>query len=299
MRILVTGSTGLVGTALVERLLDEGFSVARLVRRQWGLDEPELLWAPERGEIDRAGLKGFDGVVHLAGDNISAGRWTAEKKRRIYESRVESTRLLSRTLAKLTRPPKVLVSASATGYYGNRGEEVLDEDSSCGDTFLGRVCRDWESATKKASQAGIRVVNARLGVVLSEKGGALARMLTPFRLGLGGVVGGGAAYMSWITLDDLVGALIHCLVKPDIQGPVNMLSPNPVSNREFTKALGRVLSRPTVFPLPAFMVRLLFGEMGEELLLSSARVLPKRLEASGFVFKQPRLEEALRHVLKQ
>ncbi len=299
MRMLVTGSTGLVGTVVVERLLEEGFEVSRLVRRQWGMDEPEVLWEPEKGSIDRKGIEGFDAVVHLAGESIGEGRWTDTRKQRIYDSRVAGTKLLCEALAGLKRPPRTLIAASAIGYYGNRGGELLDEASPAGDTFLAQVCRDWEASTAAAAKAGIRVVNARIGVVLSPKGGALAKMLPPFRKGLGGVVGDGTAYISWITPDDLVGAVLHCLLREELRGPVNALGPHPVTNREFTKTLGRVLSRPTPFPVPAFAVRLAFGQMGDELLLSSTRAVPKKLEASGFVFKHAELEMALRHVLRK
>jgi uncharacterized protein len=297
MRILVTGSTGLVGTAVVERLQEEGFEISRLVRTKWGMDEPEIVWAPDRGEIDVEALEGFDGVVHLAGENISTGRWTEEKKQRIYSSRVEGTRRLCETFTQLDCPPKVLISASAIGYYGDRGVEILDEDSASGNSFLARVCRDWESATASAEAHGIRVVKLRIGMVLSAKGGALEKMLLPFKLGMGGVIGGGGAYMSWVAIDDLVDMVLFCLTTEQMRGPVNALSPRPVTNREFTKALGRVLSRPTLFPMPAFAVRLAFGEMGQELLLASARAIPKRLDASGFKFQYPDVEQALRHVL--
>jgi len=237
--------------------------------------------------------------VHLAGEPIAEGRWTQEKKRRILESRVKGTRLIAETLAKLNEKPRVLVSASAIGFYGDRGDEVLLEESASGEDFLSEVCREWEKATLAASQAGIRVVHLRIGIVLSAEGGALAKMLTPFKLGVGGRVGGGRQYMSWITLDDLVGVIRRALADESLRGPVNAVAPQAVTNEEFTKALGRVLGRPTFLPVPAFAARLAFGEMADALLLSSARVEPARLKEAGYEFSQTEVEGALRHVLKK
>jgi hypothetical protein len=236
--------------------------------------------------------------VHLAGENI-AGRWTREKKTRIRESRVRGTRLLSTTLAGLPRPPKVLVCASATGYYGNRGEEVLDESSPGGSGFLAGVCRDWEEAAIPAAEKGIRVVNLRFGIVLTAQGGALAKMLPAFRLGLGGKLGNGQQYWSWIVIDDLLSIIERALNREDLSGPINTVSPHPVTNQDFTRTLGAVLRRPNFFTVPASAVRLLFGEMGEEALLSSARVNPALLERVGFNFRFPTLELALRHLLEK
>ena len=295
MKILVTGATGLVGSALVPFLAGGGHEVVRLGRSAPGAGD--LRWDPEAGVLEPDALEGFDGVVHLAGDNIATGRWTAEKKRRIRESRVKGTSLLAAALAGLERPPRVLVSASAIGFYGDRGDEELTEQSPAGSGFLSEVCGEWEAATEAAEGKGIRVAHARLGVVLSKDGGALAKMLTPFRLGAGGIVGNGRQYMSWITLDDTVAAIAHLLATESSAGPVNLVAPNAATNREFTKTLGRVLRRPTLFPLPGFAARLAFGEMADALLLASTRVKPAGLLDSGYAFRHGSLEEGLRHVL--
>jgi uncharacterized protein (TIGR01777 family) len=297
LRIAVTGSSGLVGTRLASLLARHGHRVERMVRRSARPGTGEVFWDPTTGKIDAAAVDGIDCVVHLAGENVGAGRWTQARKDAIRTSRVAGTRLLSETLAGLAHPPRALIAASAVGYYGDRGDETLTEDSLPGTGFLADVCREWEAATRPAREAGIRVVNLRIGVVLSSAGGALARMLTPFKLGLGGVVGSGRQYMSWITLDDLVAAIHHLIPGDDVSGPVNAVSPNPMTNRQFTKTLGRVLRRPTILPLPAAIVRLLFGETGRALLLASARVLPTKLQTAGFEFSHPHLEEALRHEL--
>jgi uncharacterized protein (TIGR01777 family) len=296
MNILVTGASGLIGTALGPSLTSRGHEVTRLVRGQSPSEGKSARWDPMAGSIDASALAGVDAVVHLAGENI-AERWTAAKKARIRDSRVKGTQLLCETLTRLPSPPKVLVSASAIGYYGDRGEETLTDDSPPGRGFLPEVCRAWEAAAEPARQQGIRVVHLRLGVVLSAAGGALAKMLPPFRLGLGGVLGSGRQYMSWIALDDVVGAIQHAIVTDALQGPTNAVAPNAVTNQEFTKTLGKVLGRPTAIPLPAFGARLMFGEMADELLLASARVQPTKLLASGYQFRYPELEDALRHVL--
>lgn len=297
MKILVTGSSGLIGSQLVPFLTTGGHAVVRLVRDGTGKPDGTVVWDPEKGTIDRAALEGLDAVVHLAGENIAGGRWTAAKKARIYSSRVDGTRLLVEALAGLKRPPRTLIAASAIGYFGHRNDDILDEDSASGGGFLADVVREWEAATQPAAQAGMRVVNLRFGIVLSAAGGALATMLPPFRLGLGGPIGSGEQFMSWIAIDDVIGAVLHALASADLSGPVNTVAPNPVTNREFATTLGRVLSRPALLPLPAFAVKLLFGEMGEELLLSSTRVQPERLKQSGYEFRFPELEGALRHVL--
>jgi uncharacterized protein (TIGR01777 family) len=303
MKVIVTGSTGLVGGALVRSLLADGHEVTRLVRGDaQGFRAPgtaAVHWNPDSGAIDAKELEGHDGAVHLAGESIADGRWDDEKKRRILESRVKGTRLLAETLAGLERRPKVLVSASATGFYGNRGAEVLREESASGDDFLSEVCREWEKATLAASRAGIRVVHVRIGVVLSADGGALPKMLTPFKLGLGGRVGSGRQYMSWITLEDLVGVIKRALTDESLRGPVNAVAPNAVTNEEFTKAVGHALGRPTFLSMPAFAARLAFGEMADALLLSGSRVEPARLAEAGYEFKHPDIEGALRHVLKK
>jgi hypothetical protein len=296
MKVLITGSTGLIGSALAPFLSATGHPVIRMVRAATGRDQ-EVAWDPAKNQIDAGRLEGLDGVVHLAGENIAARRWNEEQKARIRDSRVKSTLLLSKTLARLERPPRVLVSASAIGYYGDRGDALLTETSSSGNDFLAQVCREWEEATDPAAQAGIRVVHPRFGVILSPNGGALAKMLTPFRLGLGGRIGSGRQWISWIAIDDAVGAIYHALTAESLHGPVNAVAPNPVTNRDFTKSLGRVLRRPTVFPMPAFMARLAFGEMADALLLASARVEPRVLLDSKYHFLHEHLESALRHLL--
>ncbi|MCI0331913.1 MAG: TIGR01777 family oxidoreductase [Planctomycetes bacterium] len=297
MIIAVTGSTGLVGSALVDALKTDGHSVRRVVRQSAGSGADEIRWDPTAGTIDAVGFKDVDAVAHLAGESVAAHRWTAAVKQEIRDSRVRGTNLLCQTLAGLASKPSVLVSASAIGYYGDRGDERLEESSPPGAGFLADVCQQWEAATNAARDADIRVVNLRIGVVLSRKGGALASMLTPFRLGAGGVIGSGQQYMSWITLDDLVRVIQFALHASAICGPVNAVAPEAVTNREFTKSLGRVLSRPTIFPFPAFAARLKFGEMADELLLASAHVNPGALSAARFEFAYPQLEPALRHLL--
>jgi uncharacterized protein (TIGR01777 family) len=296
MRLLVTGSSGLVGGALVPSLKAGGHEVLRLVRRS-PKGEDEARWDPEAGAIDAASLEGVDAAVHLAGENIADGRWTAARKARLRGSRVGPTRLLAESLAGLKRKPKVLISASAVGYYGNRGDAWLTETDPPGDDFLGRLSVEWEGATRPARDAGIRVVSPRIGIVLSPAGGALGKMLLPFKAGLGGVVGPGTQYMSWIALDDLLGVIHHLLDRSELAGPVNAVAPTPVTNQEFTKTLGRVLRRPTVAPVPTFALRLAFGEMADAALLASTRARPERLLASGYRFRFPELEGALRHVL--
>jgi uncharacterized protein (TIGR01777 family) len=297
MKILVSGSHGLVGKALTHSLTDDGHEVVRLVRRERNFGSPEIEWYPDQGRIDATHVEGINAVVHLAGDNIAAGRWTTQKKQIIRESRVQGTSLLSNTLASLSRPPSVFISASAIGFYGNRGDESLSEESPPGNDFLAKVCVDWEAATKSAVEKGIRTVHARFGVILDAREGALAKMLPPFRVGIGGKVGDGKQWMSWIALSDVIGGLKFLLEDKSIAGPVNFVAPNPVTNAEFTSTLGRVLSRPTIFPMPAFAARLAFGEMADALLLSSQRVDPSVLEDNGFMFSWPTLEPALKHIL--
>ena len=289
MKIAITGSTGLVGTALVPLLTKGGHDVLGLAR--------PAQWDPEKGTIHSAVLNGADAIIHLAGENIAAGRWTASRKAGIRDSRVKGTRLIAETVARIEKPPQVIVSASAIGYYGDRGREVLREDSPPGNGFLPDVCRQWEAATDAATRRGIRVVHLRTGVVLSERGGALPKMLLPFRLGIGGRVGSGNQYWSWISLDDLCSAVVHCIQASSLHGPVNIVSPSPVTNLKFTKTLGRVLHRPTIFPMPAFAARLAFGEMANALLLASARVEPAKLLASRFVFRHKDLPTTLDYLL--
>jgi uncharacterized protein (TIGR01777 family) len=298
MNVLVSGSTGLVGTALIPALMAGGHEVIRLVRAKSRTPSKEIIgWNPEAGYIDSAGIEGLDAVVHLAGEPIASGRWNSAKKARIRDSRVQGTRLLCEALAHASRRPSVLLCASAIGFYGDRGDEVLTEASAAGSGFLADVCREWEGATDLARQNGIRVVNLRFGVILSTAGGALAKMLTPFKMGVGGVIGSGRQYMSCISIDDCIGAIQHALAADHVSGPTNIVQPGPVTNHQFTKALGKVLGRPTIFPMPAFAARLAFGEMADQLLLASARVEPQKLVASGYQFGHPDLETALGHVL--
>jgi uncharacterized protein (TIGR01777 family) len=296
MRILVTGASGLIGSAAVASFKSGGHEVIRLVRSGRPA-EGTAAWDPAKGTIDKTALEGLDAAVHLAGENIAAARWTEEQKARIKDSRVKGTQLLSETLAGLSNPPKTFVAASATGFYGNRGDEPLDEASSPGDNFLAQVCIPWEEATAAAVQSGIRVVNLRIGIVLAADGGALAKMITPFKFGLGGRIGSGRQYMSWIEISDMVRAINHALSVESLSGPVNAVAPNPVTNAEFTATLGKVLSRPTFFTMPAFAAHMAFGEMGDELLLGSTRVYPKKLLESGYKFRYSELQAALEHIL--
>ncbi|HSL54754.1 MAG TPA: TIGR01777 family oxidoreductase [Pyrinomonadaceae bacterium] len=296
MRILVSGSHGLVGKALIRSLTSDGHEIVRLVR-----DKPsgaaEVEWHPNEGRLDASALEGIDAVVHLAGESIASGRWTNEKKRAILDSRVKGTALLSNAIAQVSRPPSVFVSASAIGYYGNRGDEVLTEKSAPGNDFLANVCVEWENATRLAIEKGIRTVHTRFGIILDANEGALGKMLTPFQMGVGGRVGSGKQWVSWISIEDVVNGLISVIGDKSVSGPVNFVAPNAVTNAEFTKVLGHVLSKPTLFPVPAFGVRMAFGEMADALLLSSQRVKPVVLEERGFRFKWPTLEPALRHLL--
>lgn len=295
-RILVSGSSGLIGSALLPALRAGGYDVTRLVRRA-SSGPNQIVWDPAK-PLDPASVSGFDAVVHLAGESI-VGRWTDAKKAAIRDSRILGTSLLSRALADTAHRPRVFISGSAIGYYGDRGEEILREDSASGNGFLAEVCRQWEAATAPAAEAGIRTAYIRTGVVLSPKGGALAKMLTPFRLGAGGNMGSGRQWWSWIALSDLVGAILHILKTDSLQGPVNGVAPNPVTNAEFTKILASVLSRPAIFPMPAFAARLVLGQMADELLLASQRVEPAKLVGSGFVFQLADLRQSLHAILKK
>jgi uncharacterized protein (TIGR01777 family) len=297
MDVIVSGATGLVGAALTRDLAAAGHYVRRFVRVPSAPNSRDVFWDPDRGILDAGSLRGVEAAIHLAGESIASGRWTAAKKNSIRESRTRGTRLIAETLARVSPLPRVLLSASAVGYYGSRGSEVLTERSVPGRGFLAEVCRDWEAASAPAAAAGIRTVTLRFGVVLSPAGGMLAKVLVPFRLGLGGRVGDGEQFMSWIEIGDLVRVIGHALETKSLTGAVNAVSPHPATNREFTETLGRVLSRPTVFPVPAFAARIAFGEMADEMLLASTRVEPERLLDSGFVFRHPTLESALRHLL--
>ncbi len=297
MKVIISGSHGMIGSALVRYLRAKGHDVIRLVRSRQEVGEGSVFWDPETRRVDEAGLDGSDVIVHLAGQNIGDRRWTEEYRRTIRDSREVGTRFLCETLARLANPPSLLVAASAVGYYGDRGSEVLTEESSPGDDFLANVCKEWEAAAQPAKSTGIRVIHLRLGVVLSRRGGALAKMLTSFRYGLGGVIGSGRQYWSWIALDDVLGAIEHCMGAVNLAGPVNCTAPEPVTNREFTKTLAAVLRRPTILPVPAYAVRFFMGEMGNALLLASTRVEPRRLIESGYSFRFATLESALRHIL--
>ena len=287
----------MIGSALFPHLTEQGHRVVRLVRRAAAPGEDAAVWDPEAGKLETGALEGVEAVVHLAGENIGASRWTQKRKQRMRSSRIRSTRLLSESLAQLANPPRVLVSASAVGFYGSRGDEALTEDSPAGSGFLSQVCQEWEAATEAARQRGIRVVNLRIGMVLSAKGGALPAMLPAFRAGVGGKLGNGRQFVSWITIDDLTRAISHAIATESLSGPVNAVSPNPVRNVEMTKALGKVLRRPTFLSMPASVVRLIFGEMADALLLSGQRVVPGKLLASGFTFQFPDFETSLRHLL--
>ena len=295
MDVLVSGATGLIGSALVPALRNEGHQV-RCLARSGDSSEDAVRWDPSAGTIDAAGLEGVNGVAHLAGENI-VGRWTDAKKARIRDSRVQGTGLLAGTLAGLSTPPEVMVSASAAGYYGDRGNELLTEESAPGNNFLAGVCQEWEAAADPAREAGIRVVHPRFGIVLSAEGGALGTTLPIFKLGGGGRIGSGGQYWSWIAIDDVVGAILHTLTTDSLEGPVNVTVPDPPTNAEYTKILGHVLGRPTVFPLPAPVARLALGQVADELLLASQRIEPTRLKESGYSYRYLELEGALRHLL--
>jgi uncharacterized protein (TIGR01777 family) len=299
MHVAITGSHGLVGSALLAALAAGGHRVSRLVRpKSEGAGDPaDIPWDPASGVVDPRRLEGVDAVVHLAGESIASGRWSSARKAEIRRSRVLGTRRLCESLASLARPPRVLVSASAVGFYGDRGDERLDEVSPPGSGFLAEVCREWEAATEPAASAGVRVVQTRSGIVLSREGGALQPMLLAFKMGVGGKIGSGKQFMSWITIDDEVGAIEHILRTDSLIGPANAVAPTPVTNAEFTRTLAGALSRPALMPMPAFAARLAFGEMADALLLASQRVLPTRLLGSGYPFRYPELTGALQHVL--
>jgi len=295
-RILVSGGSGPIGTALLPALKTSGCAVTRLVRgAATGADQ--IVWNPTQ-PLAADSVSGFDAVIHLAGETI-VGRWTEAKKRRILDSRRQGTGHLAEAVAKAAQRPRVFLSASAVGYYGNRGDEILREDSPSGGGFAAEICRQWEAAAQPAAAAGVRTVQMRLGVVMSGKGGALQKMLPPFRLGLGGRLGDGRQWWSWVSVDDVASAILHVLNHVELQGPVNTVAPQPVTNADFAKTLASVIQRPALFPMPAFAVRLVFGEMGEELFLASQRVEPAKLAASGYHFKHPELQKALEDILTE
>ena len=295
MRIVISGASGLIGRALARVAEDHGHEVVRLVRR--APEQPnEVAWAPDKGEIDTRGMRDCHAVVHLAGENI-AGRWSTAKMLRILDSRMKGTRLLSMAMGRVGGRPRVFISASATGYYGNRGGEILTEQSMPGTGFLVEVCREWESASWPAAQHGLRVANLRFGMVLSRNGGALAKMLPAFRWGLGGVLGKGQQHMPWVTIDDAVAAIMHVISDESLAGPINVVAPETVTNEQFTDTLARVLHRRALFHVPPLLLRLAFGQMADEVLLAGARVVPQRLTEAGFRFAWPELEPALEHVV--
>src|SRR5579863_5915321 len=293
-RILVSGVSGPIGAALLPSLRASGWSVVRLVRGP-ATDNDQISWNPAL-QLPPKAVSGFNAVIHLAGESIF-GRWTDAKKARIHNSRIAGTFNLAQALARAEERPSVFISGSAIGYYGNRGDELLHEESAPGNGFLSKVCQEWEEATTPAVQADIRTAHVRTGIVLSPKGGALGAMLPPFKMGLGGRVGDGRQWMSWINVQDMVGAIHHILKNDLLQGPVNMVAPKPVTNAEFTRTLASVLSRPAIFPTPAFAVKTIFGEMGEELLLSSQKVEPGKLISSGYPFRFRDLRTSLENLL--
>ena len=292
MKIAIAGASGLVGSALIPSLTHDGAAMTRLVRTTAKAGEIE--WHPNQDSLSAQSLEGFDVIINLAGENIAGGRWTDEQKRKIRDSRVSGTHLLSEAIAKMNVKPSAFICASATGIYGDRDDETLDEQSESGGGFLAGVCREWEKACEPAIKAGVRVVNLRLGPILAREGGMLAKLLTPFKMGMGGKVGSGKQYISWVALDDVVTAIKLTISDQSMRGPVNIVSPNPVTNEEFTRTLGHVLNRPTALHMPAFAARLAFGEMADEMLLASQKVLPKKLTSMGFEFKYPELEAAMR-----
>jgi len=295
MRIAIAGASGLVGSALIPELESDGHEIVRLVRNTPKAGEIE--WHPNQDEIHPATIDGFEAIINLAGESIAEGRWTDEKKKRIRDSRVNGTHLISEAIAKLATKPRVFLCASATGIYGDRGDETLDEQSESGGGFLAGVCREWEKATEPASNAGVRVVNLRFGPILARAGGMLEKMLTPFKMGLGGKIGFGKQYISWVAIDDVVTAMKLALNDESIRGPLNIVSPTPVTNERFTRGLGEALSRPTVMSMPAFAARLAFGEMADEMLLVSQHVMPKRLNHAGFKFQFSDLTQALQRYI--
>ena len=296
MKVLVSGATGFIGRALCSALKTNGHQVASLVRRRGSGSNDEVFWDPTQGQIELDKLNNLDAVIHLAGEPV-VGRWSERKKAAIYDSRVQGTQLLVDSLKKLQNPPSIFLSASAIGFYGDTGFKCVDEASPQGEGFLAHVSADWEAASAPLAASGMRVAHMRIGLVLSPKGGALQRMLPPFKFGLGGILGSGKQAMSWIALDDLVAAFLYVLSNEALDGPFNLVAPQAVSNYEFTKTLGRVLRRPTFFPVPAFVLKFLLGEMAESLFLGSSCVRPTRLIKAGFSFKYPKLDAALEHLL--
>lgn len=297
MTIVVSGASGVVGSALVPFLTTGGHRVVRLVRRPPQADSDEIFWDPAAGVLETGGIEKIDAVVHLAGENIGEGWWTEAKKKRIVESRTVGTSLLAEAAARLSPPPRVFVSASAIGYYGNRGDDVMTEESCAGDDFISGVCTGWEASAEPSIRKGIRTVMMRIGIALSPAGGALARLLPSFRYGAGAKIASGSQYMSWIAIDDVIGAIYHTLMTETVEGAVNVVAPEPLTNGAFTKILSETLNRPRLFTIPDAVIRAMFGEMGREILLSSTRVKPEKLLATGYRFQYPDLSGALHHLL--
>ncbi|MGB0036097.1 MAG: TIGR01777 family oxidoreductase [Candidatus Acidiferrales bacterium] len=297
MKILISGATGLVGSALAAALRRDGHTVARLVRTSGAPVTGDIRWDPATGTVDISAMEGADVVLHLSGASIAEGRWTPERKKILRTSRVDSTRVLVDALARLKQKPRTFLCASATGYYGSRGDEILTEASGAGSDFLGKLSSEWEAGASRAESSGIRTVILRFGVILSAEGGALPRMVTPFKLGAGGRLGSGTQWMSWIALEDVIGIIRFAMENAQMRGPANVVAPNPVQNAEFTRILAKVLRRPAIFPAPAFMLRLMLGEMADALLLVSQRVRPEKLLAAGYRFQFASLEPALRAIL--
>jgi len=294
--IVISGSTGVVGSELIPYLQTQGHKVIRLIRNEKQLCIGDVCWNPN-ADVMEDKFEGADVVIHLAGEPIGNENWTNEKKLSIVDSRTKSTSLLAKTIAAMENPPKLLISASAIGFYGDRGEEELDEESETGRNFISNVCYHWEKATKSAEEKGMRVVHLRIGVALTPAGGALERMITPFALGMGMVLGSGKQYFSWVGIDDVLYAITHIMETESLQGPVNLTAPNPVTMREFSEGIADVMNRPCMFRVPEWLIRLMYGQMGEEVLIAGSRVLPKKLLESGFRFRYPLLDDALRHLL--
>jgi uncharacterized protein (TIGR01777 family) len=296
MKVLITGASGLVGTELQKSFTEKGYELL-LASRKESTDDKHIQWSIEEGFTDPEKLEGVDVVVHLAGENVSGLRWTDEKKKAIRDSRILGTRNVVDAMSKLKKKPHTFIASSAIGFYGERGEEEVTESSAAGDNFLAGVCKEWEAESRRAEDAGIRTVLLRTGIVLSKDGGALSTMLLPFKMGVGGVVGSGKQWMSWISMEDEIAVINYAIENENIRGAVNAVSPNPVTNHDFTKTLGEVLYRPTFLPLPEFAVSMIFGEMGDALLLASTKVMPKRLEDAGFEFMYPNLKVAIENAV--
>lgn len=297
MKVLVTGASGLIGSSLCPLLNTSGHTVLRLTRRKTSVSLNEIEWNPASGTLDHTLLEDLDAVIHLAGENIGGGLWTRGRKRSIRDSRITNTQLLVDTFRQLKNPPGIFLCASATGYYGSRGSELLDETSTPGGGFLAALCQDWERTAADVLSDGIRVIHLRFGIILSRNGGMLQKLLTPYRLGLGGKIGDGRQYLSWISIDDAVHAINLLLHSDDVAGAVNIVTPSPVTNEEFVRTLGTVLRRPVLFRIPANVLRMLMGEMADEMLLASTRVLPVRLQQADYQFQYSTLESALQHLL--